>query len=554
MKKGLFKATLAKRRCLTLVIALCLSFSLLPVSPAATANTAAAVPFSDVPNDAWYREDVMRAVDLGLVNGTSTTTFSPDKNITYFEVYKLAACLHQLSADGEVTLVSGDDQWYSTYIYYNYDNGILDASEGYENTTRLGELAVSRGEFINIFSKALPAEELRPINEVADGSIPDVSVNHLHKDAIYMFYRAGILKGTDSLGSCRPSDEISRAEVAAIMTRMVDEDARLRFSIKAGTVNSSTGSGIVDGGNDGSSSGSANATANGPQAQGIAWEAGQLLGVQFLEYSTDMQASFDKWNDGAFEILFPAERNPIQIEMDGDEIYYILPRYSDCNVTIIYYDDNTGKTVGEPVYLGTSRPVMLKCNLSDLHPNSRIVVEAGGKSATYEPRIDLADGDLIIPNPKQIADLGKLPVNPDIVVGLNKLPATPKDEIFYLGEWVYDGYEYSEYGIDYYLNIKVDGTMDYYVRWLDNDQPSAIYKGNFYRQGSLNYVVFDLELIGGYAFDEAVDGEKSFFGTFEVLPSGTSGTHITLKHVSGDELVYDGGTGPIEFVDAAIVG
>ena len=552
MKKCLFKATLAKRRCLTLVIALCLSFSLLPVLPAATANTAAAVPFSDIPGDAWYREDVTRAVDLGLVNGTSATTFSPDKNITYFEVYKLAACLHQLSADGDVTLVSGADQWYSTYIYYNYDNGILDASEGYENTTRLGEFAVSRSEFVNIFSKALPAEELRAINEVADGSIPDVSVNHLRKDVIYMFYRAGILKGSDSLGSFLPSDEISRAEVAAIMTRMVDKNARLQFSIKAG------GGNVISSGSNTSGSGigssSVNTTAGGTQTQGIPWEAGQLLGVQFLEYSTDMQASFDKWNDGAFEILFAAERNPIQIEMDGDEIYYILPRYSDCDVTITYYDDNTGKTVGEPVYLGTSRPVMLKCNLSDLHPNSRIVVEAGGKSASYEPRIDLGNGDLIIPNPKQIVDLGKLPVNPDIVTGLSKLPATPKDEIFYLGEWVYDGYEFSEYGIDYYLNIKVDGTMDYYVRWLDNDQPSAIYKGNFYRQGSLNYVVFDLELIGGYAFDEAVDGEKSFFGTFEVLPSGTDGTHITLKHVSGDELVYDGGTGPIEFVDAAIVG
>ena len=41
-----------------------------------------ALPFTDVPADAWYRNAVVWAYNRGVVNGTSPTTFAPDENIT----------------------------------------------------------------------------------------------------------------------------------------------------------------------------------------------------------------------------------------------------------------------------------------------------------------------------------------------------------------------------------------------------------------------------------------------------------------------------------------
>ena len=521
------------KRVLAQAILLCLSISLLSMIPVYAVG-AGAGSFSDVPRDAWYYKDVMSAVDLGLVNGTSATTFSPDKNITYFEVYKLAACLHQLSSRGEVTLTSGSGKWYSTYIEYNYENGILDSSEGFENTERLGEFAVSRAEFMSIFSKALPENKLRAINEVEDGAIPDVAPNQLYKNEIYMLYRAGILRGSDAFGSCFPIEEISRAEVAAILTRMVDENARLHFKMTVATGIENIGGG--------SAKNTENAS-NAGETQGIFWRGNQLIAVKSLGYNLNLQDAAQKPDFKDFATRFPAAKDPILVEMEGDEIYCIIPRYKACSVAIYVYDAITDERIGTPVYEGSNRPILLKCNISELFPNSMIVVEYKDQVIEYSPRIDLAFGDLFIPNPDKVADMGNWPVNKD-------------GKVNFLGEWVYDGYEFSEYGIDYYVHFYDDGTMDCYIRWLENDadEVSAIYKGYFYPVEALNDVTFIMELVGGDTFAGATDAEKRFEGSYRIRPSAADDEHITMEYLYGDELIFGAGYDAIEFVDATLGG
>ncbi len=51
-------------------------------SPAVTASN----PFSDVPQDAWYRSAVLWAFETGITNGTSDTTYSPMKSLTREEL------------------------------------------------------------------------------------------------------------------------------------------------------------------------------------------------------------------------------------------------------------------------------------------------------------------------------------------------------------------------------------------------------------------------------------------------------------------------------------
>jgi len=50
-------------------------------------------PFVDVPEDAWYHDEVVGAVYTGIVNGKSATEFKPDDLLTYAEAIKLAACM-----------------------------------------------------------------------------------------------------------------------------------------------------------------------------------------------------------------------------------------------------------------------------------------------------------------------------------------------------------------------------------------------------------------------------------------------------------------------------
>ena len=41
--------------------------------------TIKAVPFTDVPDAAWYEDALLWAYEAGIVAGTTSTTFSPDK-------------------------------------------------------------------------------------------------------------------------------------------------------------------------------------------------------------------------------------------------------------------------------------------------------------------------------------------------------------------------------------------------------------------------------------------------------------------------------------------
>ena len=184
-------------------------------------------PFNDVEKDAWYRKDVETAHKNGLVNGKSDTMFYPDDNMTYAEAVKLACAMHQLYHDKKVTLTAGSSVWYSTYMSYALEKGIIES-----DLTAVADEKITRSDFVKIFYAALPASEYTVINEVADNAIPDVSLSAKSAKEIYAFYRAGILVGSDNEGTFKPESNIVRSEVAAILTRMFDGSARKTITLK----------------------------------------------------------------------------------------------------------------------------------------------------------------------------------------------------------------------------------------------------------------------------------------------------------------------------------
>lgn len=180
------------------------------------------LPFTDVPLTAWYYNDVKTAYQSGLINGINDTIFAPDNNLTYAEAVKLAACMHQLYTTGSVTLTNGVP-WYQSYADYAKANGIISADYNWN-------APATRSVYMDIFAHALPAATFTVINNIADGAIPDVPMTHLQAASIYRMYRAGIVQGDDA-HNCKPADNIKRSEVAAILTRMMNDEARIKFSI-----------------------------------------------------------------------------------------------------------------------------------------------------------------------------------------------------------------------------------------------------------------------------------------------------------------------------------
>lgn len=189
-------------------------------------------PFVDVPEDAWYHDEVVGAVYTGIINGKSATEFKPDDLLTYAEAIKLAACMSQVYLNGNVTLTSGTP-WYQPYVDYCKINNIIKKEYDYNaNATRAG--------YIEIFASALPDSAFEEINNIPNGSILDVKSGATYAHYVYKMYRAGILTGVDALHNCKPDDNIKRSEVAAIISRMMDEGNRVKFDMSDPDSNKNT--------------------------------------------------------------------------------------------------------------------------------------------------------------------------------------------------------------------------------------------------------------------------------------------------------------------------
>ncbi len=199
------------------------------------------IPFTDVPKNAWYYGEVSKAYTAGLISGTSKTTFMPDKNLTMAEAIKLAACVYQRLNDGVVTLKdSTTGPWYMSYYDFLNEKGLLKDSKtmNYTDFSRY----VKRWEMVKLFYDVIGYKNLKKINDVPFGSIPDVPADltegdkyhFFYWDKTYDFYRAGILAGSDSYGTFHPYSNIRRSEVAAILIRIIDPDSRVPAPSKLG--------------------------------------------------------------------------------------------------------------------------------------------------------------------------------------------------------------------------------------------------------------------------------------------------------------------------------
>ena len=186
-------------------------------------------PFTDVSRSSWYYDSIRAAWEKDLIDGVTRTLYKPDDTLTVAQAIKLSAALHQmLNNNGKVTLRNGSPYWYSSYVSYAVDNGIIEKMY-LDYTPAQMNAPVKRNEFVHIFYGAM--SDYRQINTVADNKIPDVITTDTYALEIYTFYRAGILTGSDKNGTFYPTNDIKRSEVAAILSRMYDKTTRQTVSL-----------------------------------------------------------------------------------------------------------------------------------------------------------------------------------------------------------------------------------------------------------------------------------------------------------------------------------
>lgn len=175
--------------------------------------------FSDVTDLDWFYLNVSTAYELGLMKGTGPSAFSPSNNVTIAETITLAARIHCIYNTGWENFPSYDGgNWYDPYVDYARENGIINTYYDYTQPA-------TREQFVHILAKALPEAELADITSgISFADSNDITC----AGDVKLLSGAGVINGITEDGQTyfKPWNAITRAEVAAVVGRMVQPDIR----------------------------------------------------------------------------------------------------------------------------------------------------------------------------------------------------------------------------------------------------------------------------------------------------------------------------------------
>lgn len=183
--------------------------------------------FLDADESAWYgsqQQGVIKSVvQLGIMNGYTDGTFHPIGNITLSEAIKMAAVVRATCNNQTISFSASDGgKWYDAYLNYCVKNRIVSSDE-YSSL----DAYATRAQIAHIFAKA--TSDFAVVNDVDYDYIPDISERSEYADEILALYRAGILTGDERTRAFRPFDTITRAEAAAIISRVALPTTRIKI-------------------------------------------------------------------------------------------------------------------------------------------------------------------------------------------------------------------------------------------------------------------------------------------------------------------------------------
>ena len=172
--------------------------------------------FSDVDTNDWYYNNVMRAVELGILSGYTDGTFKPMNNITRRDFAIMLA--QSLGHDNDEKATSpfkdvADTDYGVSSIAYLYENEI---TVGDSNGNFNPDANITRQEAAIMLVKAFEAT-----GTSSDLYADDAQIASWAKSFVYTAKAAGLMKGDDH-NEFNPTDRLTRAEAASAMVNAVD--------------------------------------------------------------------------------------------------------------------------------------------------------------------------------------------------------------------------------------------------------------------------------------------------------------------------------------------
>ena len=191
---------------MVLVVVLLMSATLTPVE---------AVEVTDISSH-WARESIQRWVNASIIGGYPDGSFKPNNSITRAEFATILAKTLGLHGETAVEFTDVNTHWAKDAIYACAAAGIVN---GYTDGSFLPDKFITRQEAMKMFARAT---HMWAYNEPEFLSMMFQDAALVQAWAVgyaVAMVRSGAMEGSN--GMLRPADNISRAEVAVILDRLL---------------------------------------------------------------------------------------------------------------------------------------------------------------------------------------------------------------------------------------------------------------------------------------------------------------------------------------------
>ncbi len=178
-------------------------------------------PFTDVHVWDWYYDNVYAVYDMGLMNGTSATTFEPDSETTRA---MMVTILYRMEGSPKTTAYTPfydvpQNTWYTDAVDWAFKNKVVN---GMGDGTFAPDLSITREEMATMFYRYLSAKGSGPAGAWAiqlrysdTYMISDWAV-----EGVMYCTANGIMQGNGD-GTFSPRNTATRAEIAAVVDRSI---------------------------------------------------------------------------------------------------------------------------------------------------------------------------------------------------------------------------------------------------------------------------------------------------------------------------------------------
>ena len=190
------------------------------------------VTFSDV-NNHWAQTTIETLARYGYVDGMGDGSYAPNASVTRAQFIKMMVGYYGMITPeykGEYADIKGDE-WYVEYITLARQLGLI-SPEFYADGKFYPDKPITREEAASIAAAIAKQQEAKTVEGAVtsftdEGSISSWALNSVKNASSY-----GLIKGYDT-GDYKPAANITRAEAAAILFRVVELKSKFNIFVDA---------------------------------------------------------------------------------------------------------------------------------------------------------------------------------------------------------------------------------------------------------------------------------------------------------------------------------